>query len=99
LRVETPLLSCTKVWCLFSWDNGGIWLQKILQNCTSRTMEPRLHNAQKISRRSQLRNAHKDVDVGRVAANKNDYNCNPNHFHISYFRNPKPFWLFGFTFM
>ena len=37
-------------------------------HCTSRTMEPRLHNAQEISQRPQLHNAHKDVDVGRVAA-------------------------------
>ena len=53
-------------------------------------MEPRLHNAQEISRRSQLHNAHIGVDVGRVAANKNEY-CNPNHLNISYFENPKPF--------
>ena len=67
-------------------------------NYTSRTMEPRPHNAQKILRRSKLRNAHRDVNVGRVATNKSKY-CNPNHFNISYFRNPKPFSLVGFTFM
>ena len=61
-------------------------------------MESRLYNAQKISQRSQLHNAHRDVDVGRVVANKTKY-CNPKHFDISYFRNPKPFLLFGFTFM
>ena len=55
-------------------------------------MERRLHNAQLISWRSQLCNAHKDVDLGRVAAHKND-RCNPNHFTISYFKNPKPFSL------
>ena len=27
-----PLLSCTKAWCLHSWDNQGIRLQMILQN-------------------------------------------------------------------
>ena len=59
-------------------------------NYTSRTMEPRPHNAQKILRRSKLRNAHRDVNVGRVATKKSKY-CNPNHFNISYFRNPKPF--------
>ena len=31
LQVETPLLSCTKSWCFHFWDNGGIWLQTILQ--------------------------------------------------------------------
>ena len=67
-------------------------------NGTSRTMEPRLHDAQEISRRSQLHNPHRDVDVGRVAANKNKY-CNPNHLNISSFKNHKPFILFGFTFM
>ena len=41
---------------------------------------------------------HKDVNVGRVAAKKNKY-YNSNHSNISYFRNPKPFSLFGFTFM
>ena len=65
-------------------------------NYTSHTMEPKLHNAQGISRGSQLHNAHRDVDVGRVAANKSD-NCNPNHFNNSYFRNPKPYSFFGFT--
>ena len=67
-------------------------------NCTSCIMEPKLHNAQVISRRSQLHNVHKDVDVERVASNKSKY-CDPNHFNISYFRNPKAFSLFGFTFM
>ena len=42
-------------------------------NCTSCTMEPRLHYAQEISQRSQLRNAHRDVNVGKVAANKSKY--------------------------
>ena len=31
LQVETPLLSCTKAWCFYSWDNRGIRLQTILQ--------------------------------------------------------------------
>jgi hypothetical protein len=31
LIVETPLLSCIKVWCLCSWDNWCIQLQTILQ--------------------------------------------------------------------
>ena len=31
LWVETPLLNCTKAWCFYSWDNGGIQLQTILQ--------------------------------------------------------------------
>ena len=31
LRVKTPLLSCAKAWCFYSWDNTGIWLQTILQ--------------------------------------------------------------------
>ena len=31
LRVRTPLLSCTKAWCLCSWDSGGTRLQTILQ--------------------------------------------------------------------
>jgi hypothetical protein len=31
LQVETPLLNWTKVWCFYSWDNGGIWPQMILQ--------------------------------------------------------------------
>ena len=53
-------------------------------------MEPRLHNAEEISPRSHLCNTHKDVNVGRVAANKSEY-YNPNHSNISYFRNPKPF--------
>jgi hypothetical protein len=67
-------------------------------NCTSQTMEPRLHNAQEISRRSQLHNAHRDVNVRRVAVNKSKYfEC--NHFDISYFRNPIHFSLFGFTFL
>jgi hypothetical protein len=52
-----------------------------ITNCTSCTMEPRLHNAQEISRHSQLHNAHKNVDVGRVVVNKSEY-CNPNHFDI-----------------
>ena len=29
--IETPLLNFTKVWCFYSWDNGGIHLQTILQ--------------------------------------------------------------------
>ena len=98
LRVETLFLSCTKAWCFCSWDNAGIWLQNDSTNYTSRTMEPRLHNAQEISRRSQLHNAHRDVDVRRVMANKNEY-CNHNHFDIFYFRKPKPFSIFGFTIM
>jgi hypothetical protein len=61
-------------------------------------MEPRLHNAQEISRHSQLHNAHKNVDVGRVVVNKSEY-CIPNHFDISYFRNPNSFSLFGFAIM
>ena len=32
LRVERPLLSCTKAWCFCSWDNKDIWLQTNLQN-------------------------------------------------------------------
>ena len=55
-------------------------------NCTSRTIGSRLHDAQESSQCFQLHNAHKDVDVGKEAANKIDY-CNPNHFDISYFRN------------
>ena len=31
LQLETPILSCTKAWCFYSWDNGGIQLQMILQ--------------------------------------------------------------------
>jgi hypothetical protein len=61
-------------------------------------MELRLHNAQEISQRSQLHNAHRDVDVGRVVVNKSEY-CNPNYFNISYFKNPKSFSLFGLTFI
>jgi hypothetical protein len=49
----------------------------------------------KISRRSQLHNAHIDVNVGRVAVNKSK-SC--NHFDISLFRYLKSFSLFGFTF-
>ena len=56
-------------------------------------MEPRLHNAQEISQRSQLRNAYRDVDVGRMIANKNEHSS-LNHFDISYFRNLKPFHFF-----
>ena len=72
-------------------------------NCTSHTMKPRLHNAKEISRRSQLCNAHKDVDVGRVAVNKSEY-YNTNHFNISYLETLNPFhflvshlcnWLLG----
>ena len=62
-------------------------------NCTSRTMKPRLHNAQEISRQSQLHNAHIDVNVEKVAANKSKY-CHPNYYDISYLRNPKPFSFF-----
>ena len=94
-RVKTPLLSCIIVWCFYSWDNGGIRLQNDSTNRTSRTMKPRLHNVQETSQPYQLRNAHKDVHVGRVAVNKNEY-CNPNHFNIPYFRNPKPFVTFQF---
>ena len=54
---------------------------KNFTNCTSCTMEPRLHNAQEISQHSQLHNAHIDVNVVRVATNKSEY-CNPNHFNI-----------------
>jgi hypothetical protein len=61
-------------------------------------MEPVLLNVYRISRHSQLCNAHTNVDVGRVAMNENEYR-NPNHFNISYLRNPKPFVIFGFTFM
>ena len=61
-------------------------------------MEPRLTNVQEISRCSQLHNAYRDVNVGREAANKREY-YNPNHFNISYFRNPRPYSLFGFAFM
>ena len=61
-------------------------------------MEPRLHNAREMSRCCQLRNAHKDVYVRRVTANKSEY-CDPNHFNIYKFRNHEPFSLFGFTFM
>ena len=65
--------------------------------------KPRLHNAQEISRRSQLHNAHEDVDIGRIVANKSEY-CNlttskilileslfPFHFLISNLCN----WLLG----
>ena len=31
LQVESLLLSCTKVWCFCSWDNGGIQLQTTMQ--------------------------------------------------------------------
>ena len=31
LLVDTSLLSCTKAWCFYSKDNGGIRLQTILQ--------------------------------------------------------------------
>ena len=31
LQVETPFLSCTKAWCLCSWDHRGIQLQMTLQ--------------------------------------------------------------------
>ena len=57
-------------------------------------MEPRLHNAQEILR-SQLHDAHNDVDVGIMAADKNKF-CNTNHFNISYFRNPISFSLVDF---
>jgi len=67
-------------------------------NYTSYTMEPRLHNAQKISQHSQLHNAYRNVNVGRLATNKNKY-YNPNHFDISYFRNPILFSLLGYTFL
>ena len=70
LQVETPLLSYTKAWCFYSWDNGGIRLQTILQIAPHvNKLEPRLHNAQEILWRSHLHNAHKDVDVARVATN------------------------------
>ena len=67
-------------------------------NFTSRTIEPRLYKAQETSRRSQLHNAHKDVNVERVAVNKCEYS-NPTYVDISYFRNPKHFSLFYFIFM
>ena len=54
--------------------------------CTSHTMEPKLHNGQEFSQRSQIHNAYKDVDVGRVTSNKSEY-WNPNHFNILCFRN------------
>jgi hypothetical protein len=98
LQVETPLLSCTKSLVLLFLRQWRHTATKDSTNCTSHTMKPRLRNAQEISLRSQLRNAHNDVDVGRVVANKSEY-CNPNHFHIPYLRNPKSFSLFGFTFM
>ena len=61
-------------------------------------MEPRLHNAHEISRCSQLHNSHRDINVGRVAVNKNEY-CNLNHYDIPKFRIPKPFSNFGFILM
>ena len=39
-----------------------------------------------------LQNAHKDVDVGRLAANKIEC-CNPNHFNISYLKTLFTFWF------
>ena len=65
-------------------------------NCTSHYYGTKA--TQEISQHSQLHNAQKDVDIERVAANKSKY-FNPDHFNISYFRNSKPFSLFGFTFM
>ena len=49
----------------------------------------------RISRCSQLHNAHTYIDVGRVAVNKNEC-CNLNHFDMYSFRNPKTFLLFWF---
>jgi hypothetical protein len=81
LQVETPTLS---------WIKARLFLRQQRHmatndytNYTSRTMEPRLHNAQEVSRHSQLRNVHKNVDVGRVTTNKSEY-YKPNHFNISY---------------
>ena len=47
LRVETPLLSCTKAWCCCSWNNGGIRLQTILPHVLwnqGHTMHNKSHN-------------------------------------------------------
>ena len=86
LWVETWLLSCTKAWCFYSWVNGGIWLRMIPHLTYYGT---KATQCTKISQRSQLHNAHRDLDVGRVATNKSIF-CNPNHFDISYFRNHEP---------
>ena len=63
--------------------------------CTSRSLEPRLHTMHKESpRRSQLHNAHKDVDVEIMAAYKCEY-YNSNHIT---FLNLETYFLFTFRF-
>ena len=98
LRVETSLLICTKTRCFYSWGNRGTRLQTILQIAPHVLWNQGYTMHREISRHSQLHNAHIGVDVGRMVVNQNEY-CNPNHFDISYFKNPKSFSLFGFTFM
>jgi hypothetical protein len=60
-------------------------------------MEPRLDNAHEISRRPQLHNAHKYVDVGRVAVNKSEYS-NPNHFTFPILETLFPFHIWFYIY-
>ena len=84
----------------FKW----LWCQSFLHNNLAHVLgiiimlKDQPTYAQEILQRSQQSNGHKNVDVGRVVANKSEY-CNPNHFNISYFNNLFSFSLFGFTFM
>ena len=70
LRVETPFYKLHQSLVLMFLRQRRHTTTNDSTNCTSRNMEPMLHNAQEISRRSKLLVAHKDVDVGREVSKK-----------------------------
>jgi hypothetical protein len=86
LRVETPFLSCTKVLC-FVLETTEAYNYKRFYKLHLTYYGTKTTQCTRSLTTFQLRNAHRDVDVGRVAANKSEY-YNPTHFNISYIRNP-----------
>jgi hypothetical protein len=98
LRVETPLLSCTKAWCFYSWDNGDIWLQTILQ-IAPHVLWIQGYTMHKKSYDVLNYTMHTKMSMLKKWRRTKGSVVTPNYFNISYFRNPKPFSLCGFAFM
>ena len=98
LQVKTLLLNCTKAWCLCSWNNGGVRLQTILQIAPrvlwnqSYTMHKKSHNVLNYT-------MHTKMSMLKEWRQTKASIINPNHFKISYLKNPIFFSFFGFTFM
>ena len=97
LRVETPLLSCTKAWGLMFWRQRRHTATNNSPNCTSHTLEARLHNAQEPH---DVLNyvMHTEILMLEESRQTKASIVTLTNFNISFFRNPEPFSLFGFIF-